>query len=88
MQPLVPVERELRLLVVGGQVLGDAEPRAARLAVAAATATETDVVAVDLVQSTGTLVVLDLDPAPVLEDARPVVQALFQDVAPALTRIA
>jgi glutathione synthase/RimK-type ligase-like ATP-grasp enzyme len=58
------------------------------LALSAAAATETDVVAVDLVESSGTLIVLDLDPAPVLGDARPVVQALFHDVAPALTRIA
>jgi glutathione synthase/RimK-type ligase-like ATP-grasp enzyme len=91
LQELVPVERELRLVVAGGRVVagGEGEPAAAtRLALSAAAATETDVVAVDLVESSGTLIVLDLDPAPVLGDARPVVQALFHDVAPALTRIA
>ena len=87
MQRLVPVERELRLLVVGGRVLGDADLAAARLAVAAATATETDVVAVDLLSCGGTLVVLDLDPAPPIETpetARAVVRALFGDARPAL----
>jgi len=91
LQELVPVERELRLVVAGGRVAGGAEGEpveATRLALAAAAATETDVVAVDLVEHGGTLVVLDLDPAPVLDDARPVVEALFQDVAPALPRIA
>jgi glutathione synthase/RimK-type ligase-like ATP-grasp enzyme len=91
LQELVPVERELRLVVAGGRVVAGAEGEpatAARLALAAAAATETDVVAVDLVQSGGRLLVLDLDPAPELEDARPVVQALFADAAPALPRIA
>jgi len=87
MQQLVPVERELRVLVVGGRVVGEAEPAAARLALAAATATETDVVAVDLVSSGGTLIVLDLDPAPAIEGAelaRAVVRGLFDEVRPAL----
>jgi glutathione synthase/RimK-type ligase-like ATP-grasp enzyme len=91
LQELVPVERELRLVVAGGRVAVGAEGESAaavRLALAAAAATETDVVAVDLVETRGRLVVLDLDPAPVLEDAGPVVRALFHDVAPVLTRIA
>jgi glutathione synthase/RimK-type ligase-like ATP-grasp enzyme len=90
-QELVPFEREVRLVVAGGRVVagGDGEPAVAtRLALAAAAATEADVVAVDLLEARGRLLVLDLDPAPVLEDARPVVQVLFHDVAPALTRIA
>ena len=87
LQELVPVARELRLVVAGGRVVAGAEGESTatcRLALAAAAATETDVVAVDLVDTGGTLIVLDLDPAPVLEDARPVVHALFADVAPAL----
>jgi glutathione synthase/RimK-type ligase-like ATP-grasp enzyme len=91
LQELVPVERELRLVVAGGRVVAGAEGESAaacRLALSAAAATETDVGAVDVVDSGGTLIVLDLDPAPVLEDARPVVQALFADVSPALPRIA
>ena len=48
LQELVPVERELRLVVAGGRVAGGAEGEpveATRLALAAAAATETDVVA-------------------------------------------
>jgi glutathione synthase/RimK-type ligase-like ATP-grasp enzyme len=87
MQELLPVTRELRVLVAGGRVVGDAEPDAARYALAASAAAETDLVAVDLVESDGSLVVLDLDPAPAIESpdlARSVVRGLFHDARPAL----
>jgi glutathione synthase/RimK-type ligase-like ATP-grasp enzyme len=86
-QPLLRVERELRVLVAGGRAVGTVEPGAARLAVAAAAATDADVVAVDLVEADGSLLVLDLDPAPEVElpdVARTVVRLLLDDTRHAL----
>jgi glutathione synthase/RimK-type ligase-like ATP-grasp enzyme len=86
-QELLPVSRELRVLVAAGRAIGETEPEAGRLAVAAAAATETDLVAVDIVEADGALLVLDLDPAPAIECpgvARAVVRGLFHEARPAL----